>query len=112
MAFYDDMATVVTELLTEFGATVTLVRTSDTYDSITGKSSGATTTDYDTIGVWRNIDARLVDGTRIRQGDKEVVIDASVEPLMGDVIDGWQILSIHEINPAGTVLAYVLTVRK
>jgi hypothetical protein len=112
MAFYDDMATTVTELLTEFGVAITLTRTDGVFDPVAAKTTSASDADVATIGVWQTIRATLVDGSRIRAGDKFLVIDASQAPRMSDKIAGWSIVEINEINPAGTVLAYRLQVRK
>ena len=109
---YDDVADTVTRLLTTYGQTITLSRYSATFNSVTGKDSSPTTTSLSTVGVWQSISSSLVDGSRIKAGDKFVIIDDSQAPAMGDKIDGWSIVDISEINPAGTVLAYRLQVRK
>lgn len=112
MAFYDDMAETVTDLLTEFGQAITLTRTSGVFDPVTGKDTSSTASDVSTIGIWQTIRGTLIDGTRIRAGDKFLVIDGTQAPRMSDKIDGWSVVEINEINPAGTVLAYRLQVRK
>lgn len=109
---YDDLAETVTDLLTEFGQAITLSRYSATFNSVTGKDSAASTASLTTVGVWQSIRAELIDGSRIQAGDKLLIIDASVTPAMGDKVDGWQIVDITTINPAGTALAYRLQVRK
>ena len=89
-------------------------------------------------GVFRSIARRLVDGTRIQSGDRELVMVPDVEVRMGDRIDvssigdttattvggapgiilgagvagSWAIQEINEVRPAGTILAYVVRVRR
>jgi len=89
-------------------------------------------------GVFREIARRLVDGTRIQSGDRELVMVPDVEVRMGDRIDvssigdttaatvggapgiilgagvagSWAIQEINEVRPAGTVLAYIVRVRR
>lgn len=84
MAFYDDMAEVATDLLTEFGKTLTFERITKTFNKITGKDTSRTTAEYTTVGVEVPINQRLVDGTRIQAGDRFFIIDSSFAPAMGD----------------------------
>lgn len=112
MTFYADMAGTVTDLLTEFGQTITIARETSEYDAIKGRDVSVSSQSLSTVGIWQVISAKLIDGTRVRIGDKFLVVDGTVAPRMGDRIDGWSIVEITEINPAGTVLAYKLLVRK
>ena len=112
MSFYDDMADTVTELLTEFGKTVTLSRSTTTFDPVTGMNSASSTESLDTIGVIVPIRQSLIDGTRVQVGDKFYTLGPDVAPAMSDKIDGWSLVAIEPINPAGTVLAYKVQVRK
>lgn len=109
---YDTLADTVTSLLTNYGQTITLSRYSATFNSVTGKDSAASTASLSTVGVWQSINSSLVDGSRILAGDKFLIIDSSQAPAMGDKVGGWSVVDITEINPAGTVLAYRLQVRK
>ena len=112
MSFYDDMADTVTELLTEFGQTVTLSRSTTTFDPVIGMNTESSTASLETIGVIVPIRQSLIDGTRVQVGDKLYTLGPDVEPLMADKIDGWSIIAIEPINPAGTVLAYKVQVRR
>jgi len=116
MAFYDDMQDVATELLTEFGKSITFSRITKTFNKITGKNTTATTATTATVGVEIPINQRLVDGTRIQSGDRSLIIDASYAPVMADTVslsgETWSIVEIQPIKPADTVIAYRLQVRK
>lgn len=136
MTFYDEMASMATELLTEFGQEIVLTRPSLNFSNITNKPVSGGTTNLTTIGVFTNIDRSLVDGTRIQDTDRVMVIDASVSPRMGDLLDvsgtvttesvgaapgiilspgqalSWTIVAIKDINPAGTPICYFVQVRR
>lgn len=77
MAFYDDMADVATELLTEFGRTITMERKTATFNPVTGKNTATTLATFSPVGVEVPINDRLIDGTRVKVGDRFIVIDAS-----------------------------------
>lgn len=137
-AFYDRMAATVTRLLTEYGAAVNIVRPALNFDNATNKPTSGGNTVIASIGVFREIARRLVDGTRIQSGDRELVMVPDVEVRMGDRIDvssigdttattvggapgiilgagvagSWAIQEINEVRPAGTILAYVVRVRR
>ena len=121
MAFYDEMAVMALELITEFGQSVTLRDTvKGVYDPSTGKTGPDAVTE-------RTAQAILLDFTGqefqtnslIKVGDKKLKIAASglsLPPtlLSKAVIQGktWSIVPpLKEINPAGTPLLYELQVR-
>jgi hypothetical protein len=87
-----------------------------TYDPITGTTTGGTTTDLPTTGLYTKISADYIATHQVQTGDKLAVIDASQEPQMTDkLIDGanvWQVVDIDAINPAGTAIAYFVRIRK
>jgi len=137
-AFYDRMAATVTRLLTEYGTAVNIVRPALNFDNATNKPTSGGNTVIASIGVFREIARRLVDGTRIQSGDRELVMVPGVEVRIGDRIDvssigdttativggapgiilgagvagSWAIQEINEVRPAGTILAYVVRVRR
>lgn len=99
MAFYDDMQDVATELLTEFGKTLTFERITKTFDKITGKDTARSTAEFTTVGVEVPINQRLVDGTRIQAGDRFFIIDSSFAPAMGDRLqDSAFVACAHPLN--------------
>lgn len=137
-AFYDRMAANVTRLLTEYGTAVNIVRPALNFDNTTNQPTSGGNTVIASTGVFRSIARRLVDGTRIQSGDRELVMVPDVEVRMGDRIDvssigdttattvggapgiilgagvagSWAIQEINEVRPAGTILAYVVRVRR
>jgi hypothetical protein len=113
MSFYDEMATVARDLLAEFGAPIAFTRvTGEVRNPATGQiTTPGTTTTLTANGVVVPIRARLVDGTRIKAGDKDMILDDTFEPLMSDKTTGWSIQEITPSNPAGTPLVYFVRVR-
>lgn len=119
MAFYDDMATVALELITEFGQAGTI---SDIipggYDDVTGKAEDDTPIaqscqlillDY----TLQESGAKYAEGSQVLAGDKKILIAAQGlewAPKLTSRItaDGavWQAVNIKVSNPAGTPLVY------
>lgn len=117
MTFYSDMAAVANELLNEFGSAVVLLRnTPGTFDRVTGVDTGATTAELTTTGLQKSYRADLIDGTRIRHGDKLYVLDDTQVPVLTDKVkvgpEYWSIVNIDEKNPAGTAIVYFVQVRR
>jgi hypothetical protein len=115
--FYAEMAALVTELLTEYGAPVYLRRASaGTIDPVAGTVTGATSADLETIGVFVSRQHRLVRDTLVEGAERVCVIDASVTPLMSDLLVAggtpWAIVQIDPIEPViGQPLAYFVQVK-
>lgn len=114
MAFYDEMATVARDLLNEFGAPVTFTRvTGEVKNPATGAViTPGTTTTSSPKGVIVPIKSNLIDGTRIKAGDKLLITDDTFAPAMTDKVAGWAIQEIVESNPAGKPLVYFTRIRK
>ena len=117
MTFYTDMAVVANELIAEFGADVVFRRTSGgTFDPVTGLTTGATTSDNTAKGIQKTYKASLIDGTRIKNGDKLYVIDDGYVPDMGDKLkvasEYWSIVDIQPMVPADTPIVYFVQARK
>jgi len=117
MSFYSDMAAVANNLLARFGTSVVLLRsTPGSFNHVTGSDSGATTSELTTTGIQQSFKAELVDGTRIKKGDKMYVLDDTQTPVMTDKLkvgsEYWSIVNIDEKNPAGTAIVYFVQVRK
>lgn len=125
MAFYDDMAAVALELITEFGSEQTLLDvTPGTYDPVTGETTGDTPISQPAQVILldytlQESGQQYADGTQIQQGDKKIIIAAqglawapgpTTKVDVGGVI--WQIVNIKESNPAGTPLVYFCQGRK
>lgn len=130
------MADTATDMLTEFGQSIVITRPSLNFSNITNKPVSGGTVSLATVGLFTKIDRSLVDGTRIQDTDRVMVIDASVSPRMGDLLDvsgmvtpesvgaapgiilspgqalSWTIVAIKDINPAGTPVCYFVQVRR
>lgn len=121
MAFYDEMAVMALDLITEFGQQVTIRDTvKGTYDPATGKTGADTVTDRLAQGILLDFTGQeFQTNTLIKVGDKKLKIAArglSAPPtlLSKVLVQGrtWSIIPpLKEINPAGTPLLYELQVR-
>jgi len=103
-AFYADMAATAKDLLTDFGKTITLTRTTGTtYDPVTGATVAGTDASVTTTGLIKPYPDKLIDGTRIQSGDRELVLSNEQTPTMDDKpnIDGqqWSIINIKTVKP-------------
>lgn len=108
---YAAMATTARQLLAEFGQTITVTRTTgETIDPVTGAVTPGTDTTYSPKGVLRPFPNNLIDETRITTSDRELILDDTVEPQMGDVVtvggENWNIQSIIGTKPAGVDLVW------
>ncbi|MBL7231400.1 MAG: hypothetical protein JJK56_25855 [Pseudomonas sp.] len=119
--FYDEMAVMALEMITEFGQPVTICKTErGEYDpELGGEAPGAT---VEQIGQGILIDftgLEFQNNSLIRQGDKKLKIAAKglawVPGLLDKVVAQgrtWSIVPpLKEINPAGTPILYELLVR-
>ena len=116
MSFYDEMALVASELIAEYGQNVFIVRDYNTTDPVTGEVTEGNGAPYLVKGILKMYPDNLIDGTRIKTSDRELVIDGSIEPLMNDRIEinrqEWSVQSIKTANPGGTPLVYFVQVRR
>lgn len=125
MAFYDDMAAVALDLITEFGQAATLDGvTPGTYDPVTGETTGDTPItqpcqlillDYSL----QESGIKYAEGSQVQNGDKKILIAAqglTWAPALTTTItaDGaiWRAVNIKLSNPAGTPLVYEIHGRK
>lgn len=126
MAFYDDMAQVALELITEFGSEQTLRDvTAGVYDDVAGEwttppgdieqPAQLILLDYTP----QESGLMYAEGSQIQKGDKKIIIAAKdlawpPAPTTKVDVDGvlWQIVNIKEANPAGTPLVYFCQGRK
>lgn len=116
-AFYNRMASVATRLLTKFGATVTVSRTTgETYDEIAETMSGGSVTTYSPKGLLVEYDDSLIDGTRIQKGDKMAILDNTVKPASDDLLtvdeEQWNVVRWKTIKPSTVAVVYFVQVRK
>jgi secreted protein with Ig-like and vWFA domain len=114
---YADTAALATEALTEFGAPIT--RRANTVGAYSPSTGAATSTTADTTRVGALFDygsgQTLVRGQLVQVSDKRLLVDPTAEVAMTDVfvVNGmtYTVVSIGEINPAGTRVLYDLHVR-
>ncbi|AAY37825.1 hypothetical protein [Pseudomonas syringae] len=121
MEFYDEMAVVALELITEFGQPVTIRdAVKGGYNPTTGTTSQETVTEQIAQGILLDFTGQeFQTNTLIKVGDKKLKIAAKglEQPptlLSKVVVQGrtWSIIPpLKEINPAGTPLLYELQVR-
>jgi len=114
---YSKSAQTALKLLTRFGGEITLSRkTGDSVDPITGVVAAGTDTSVTTTGLLKPYSDKMIDGTRILTGDKELVLSNEQTPLPSDkpIIDGeeWSIVAIKTIKPFDTVVVFFCQVRK
>jgi len=121
MAFYDEMAVMALEMITEFGQPVTISKTEPgEYDPETGGDSPGATMEQTTQGILLDFTGQeFQNNSLIKQGDKKLKIAAQglewvPELLNKVVVQGrtWSIVPpLKEINPASTPILYELQVR-
>lgn len=113
MPFYDDMAAMATELLTEFAqGTVLLKRTVTTPEENRWDTPTETVTSYALKATVRTVSQKYVDGTLILAGDRMVTFAVpSITPAMTDLlsIDGkdYAMKDLRPLPGAGTTVAYI-----
>jgi len=118
MSFYSKMAATALKLLTKFGASVTLKRVAgETFDPISGVTVAGTDSSVATTGVLRTYPDKVIDGTRIMSGDRELVLSNEQVPQLSDyaVINSeqWSIVTIRTVKPdSSTAVVYFVQVRK
>ena len=133
---YAGLQDTATSLLRQFGKTTTLTKNvPGSFDPTTGTDSGKQTHTCEVLAVF--VKPRVSFGTirgdasfahAIQQGDSIAIVapkggkfitppsyyfpGQEVIPEQNDVLDGWTILEVEEVNPAGTVVLYKCHVRK
>lgn len=121
MAFYDEMAVMALEMITEFGQPVTIrnIKPGE-YDPESGSAGPDTVIEQTAQGILLDFTGlEFQNNSLIKQGDKKLKVAAQglawVPDLLNKVvIQGrtWSIIPpLKEINPAGTPILYELQVR-
>lgn len=121
MAFYDEMAVMALEMITEFGQPVTISKTEPgEYDPEVGGESPGVTIEQIVQGILLDFTGQeFQNNSLIKHGDKKLKIAAQgldwVPDLLNKVIiqgRTWSIVPpLKEVNPAGTPILYELQVR-
>jgi len=115
---YAAKATLALRLLTKFGTSITLARTSGTtFDPITGATVAGSDASVVTTGMVKKYPERMIDGTRIQSGDRQLILSNEQTPTATDkpVIDGesWSIVSLDKLSPDNTTdVIYYAQVRR
>ena len=116
-AFYDEMLIVATELLTEFGAPVTInVLTGNAYDPVT-LTNDETFTDSIGNGVTVPISAKEMQNSLVMAGDMKLIIEnIALAPTVGSTVTNngikYRVEMVEPLSPAGTNLIYTCMLRK
>ncbi|CAI8802636.1 hypothetical protein [Pseudomonas zeae] len=121
MAFYDEMAVMALDMITEFGQPVTIRATTvGEYDPEAGSAPPDSTKEQTAQGILLDFAGQeFQNNSLIKQGDKKLKIAAQglewVPDLLNKVIiqgRTWSIVPpLKEVNPAGTAILYELQVR-
>ncbi|OIN45979.1 hypothetical protein [Pseudomonas costantinii] len=119
--FYDEMAVMALDMITEFGQPVTISKTvPGEYDPDIGGDAPGATVEQTAQGILLDFTGlEFQNNSLIRQGDKKLKIAAQglawVPGLLDKVVAQgrtWSIVPpLKEVNPAGTPILYELQVR-
>jgi len=119
--FYDEMAVMALEMITEFGQPVTISKTEPgEYDPETAGEVPGATVEQTAQGILLDFTGiEFQNNSLIKQGDKKLKIAAQglawVPGLLDKVVAQgrtWSIVPpLKEVNPAGTPILYELQVR-
>lgn len=108
-AFYTNLRATATRLIGQYGKTATLTKPGATTGPEWDPTPG-TPTDYTVNLVELGYSLTNRDATLIERGDKMLLIEAEVEPVLEDTItvDGGvlRLIDVQPLNPGGTVLLY------
>lgn len=109
---YGEMAALADEILLEFGAPVILTRTTPgAYDPATGTTGGPVSTPYTGTGAAFDYEAKDIDGTLIKAGDRRVYLSTAgiVAPRTGDTLAiAGAALTVVAVRPLQPALLAVL----
>jgi hypothetical protein len=115
MTFYLSIQAIASDLLAQFGQSLTIRRqTAEVYDPESGSVMISTPVSLQTLGIFQSINKNLF--SNIEVGDRQVALSAAIEPLQGDELliggDAWAISEISAAAPAGVPLVYFARVRR
>lgn len=119
MAFYEEMAALALELITEFGQPVTLRDIQPSEYDPDNPGGGEVIVEQTAQGILLDFTGlEFQNNTLIVRGDKKLKVAAlgmawKPKPLIKADVQGktWTVIDVKEINPAGTPLLYELQVR-
>ena len=126
---YSGLQSTATAMLKNFGTTATLIKVvPGSFDPATGADATAQVHTCEVFAVFLGVSTKYKDKFAIQSGDSIALVapkggtfvsppahyfpGQEVIPEQNDVIDGWTILDVEEVNPAGTVVLYKCHLRK
>jgi len=126
---YSGLQDTATAMLKNFGTTATLIKAvPGSFDPATGADDTAQVHTCEVFAVFVGVSTKYKDKFTIESGDSIALVapkggtfvsppahyfpGQEVIPEQNDVIDGWTILDVEEVNPAGTVVLYKCHLRK
>ena len=126
---YSGLQDTATAMLKNFGTTATLIKAvPGSFDPATGADATAQVHTCEVFAVFVGVSTKYKDKFAIQSGDSIALVapkggsfvsppahyfpGQEVIPEQNDVIDGWTILAVEEVNQAGTVVIYKCHVRK
>lgn len=116
---YAELATLSQELLAEFGADATLSHvTQGAYDTASGTKASTSVDSTRKVAIFDfGSGVTQHSGNLVEQGDKMALMDSlGIAPGVADSVTfgavKFSILSMQEVNPAGTPVIYTLHLRR
>ena len=126
---YSGLQDTATAMLKNFGTTATLIKAiPGSFDPATGADATAQVHTCEVFAVFVGVSTKYKDKFAIQSGDSIALVapkggsfvsppahyfpGEEVIPEQNDILNGWTILDVEEVNPAGTVVLYKCHVRK
>ena len=126
---YSGLQDTATAMLKNFGTTATLIKAvPGSFDPATGADDTAQVHTCEVFAVFVGVSTKYKDKFAIQSGDSIAIVapkggtfvsppahyfpGEEVIPEQNDILNGWTILDVEEVNPAGTVVLYKCHLRK
>lgn len=134
---YSKLAATATRLIDKFGRDLVFYENQAIHDPVTSTDTATSPLQHNTIGAVIDASESLIDGTRIGEGNKVVLLIPAIAPSKGWKLDLdapsdagstigtfpgvvptgglaglWAIAVVRELKPAGTVLLYEVELSK
>ena len=126
---YSGLQDTATAMLKNFGTTATHIKAvHGSFDPATGADATAQVHTCEVFAVFVGVSTKYKDKFTIQSGDSIALVapkggtfvsppahyfpGQEVIPEQNDILNGWTILDVEEVNPAGTVVLYKCHVRK
>lgn len=116
MSFYEGLQATAGRLMGTYGRSVTLKRvTPGAFNPTTGTFAAGTTANHPFSAVITDFETAEIDGTLIQVGDKKLIGQPPIEPVVGDTLeDGsktYRVERLLETKPGPVSLIYELHLR-